>query len=114
MQQQQQQQQQQQKVSGWGNVGKSSGNTKSLLEIQHEEARQMEKMQQQVGHSRPPNITLPATPAPSVSTIALKLQDIESCMHSSRRYLLCLTFSNNDVAQGSFFNAESSNSKPRS
>ncbi|CAI9562572.1 unnamed protein product, partial [Staurois parvus] len=60
-----QQQQQQQKAPGWGNVGKSTGNTKSLLEIQQEEARQMQKIHQQAGRGRPPNITLPATPAPS-------------------------------------------------
>uniref|UniRef100_A0A8C2VFI9 GRB10 interacting GYF protein 2 n=1 Tax=Chinchilla lanigera TaxID=34839 RepID=A0A8C2VFI9_CHILA len=45
--QQQQQQQQQQKLSGWGNVSKPAGTTKSLLEIQQEEARQMQKQQQQ-------------------------------------------------------------------
>ncbi|XP_044886216.1 GRB10-interacting GYF protein 2 isoform X3 [Mauremys mutica] len=45
--QQQQQQQQQQKMSGWGNVTKPTGATKSLLEIQQEEARQMQKQQQQ-------------------------------------------------------------------
>ncbi|XP_073928113.1 GRB10-interacting GYF protein 2 isoform X5 [Castor canadensis] len=44
---QQQQQQQQQKLSGWGNVSKPAGTTKSLLEIQQEEARQMQKQQQQ-------------------------------------------------------------------
>ncbi|KAG8135820.1 putative Glutamine rich protein, partial [Naja naja] len=44
---QQQQQQQQQKLSGWGNVAKSAGTTKSLLEIQQEEARQMQKQQHQ-------------------------------------------------------------------
>ncbi|XP_058389208.1 GRB10-interacting GYF protein 2 isoform X3 [Diceros bicornis minor] len=43
----QQQQQQQQKLSGWGNVSKPAGTTKSLLEIQQEEARQMQKQQQQ-------------------------------------------------------------------
>ncbi|XP_043348724.1 GRB10-interacting GYF protein 2 isoform X2 [Dermochelys coriacea] len=42
-----QQQQQQQKMSGWGNVTKPTGATKSLLEIQQEEARQMQKQQQQ-------------------------------------------------------------------
>ncbi|XP_016042368.1 GRB10-interacting GYF protein 2 isoform X3 [Erinaceus europaeus] len=47
LQQQQQQQQQQQKLSGWGNVSKPAGTTKSLLEIQQEEARQMQKQQQQ-------------------------------------------------------------------
>ncbi|XP_050821272.1 GRB10-interacting GYF protein 2 isoform X8 [Gopherus flavomarginatus] len=47
LQQQQQQQQQQQKMSGWGNVTKPTGATKSLLEIQQEEARQMQKQQQQ-------------------------------------------------------------------
>ncbi|XP_029472554.1 GRB10-interacting GYF protein 2 isoform X3 [Rhinatrema bivittatum] len=45
--QQQQQHQQQQKLSGWGNVSKPAGTTKSLLEIQQEEARQMQKHQQQ-------------------------------------------------------------------
>ncbi|XP_064142613.1 GRB10-interacting GYF protein 2 isoform X1 [Loxodonta africana] len=44
---QQQQQQQQQKLSGWGNVSKPAGTTKSLLEIQQEEVRQMQKQQQQ-------------------------------------------------------------------
>ncbi|XP_075793498.1 GRB10-interacting GYF protein 2 isoform X3 [Pelodiscus sinensis] len=51
--QQQQQQQQQQKMSGWGNVSKPSGATKSLLEIQQEEARQMQKQQQQHQHQQP-------------------------------------------------------------
>ncbi|XP_018423163.1 PREDICTED: PERQ amino acid-rich with GYF domain-containing protein 2 isoform X2 [Nanorana parkeri] len=60
----QQQLQQQQKVSGWGNAGKSTGNTTSLLEIQQEEARQMQIMPPQAGRGRPPNLTLPATPAP--------------------------------------------------
>lgn len=78
MQQLQLQQQQQQKLSGWANVGKSTGNTKSLLEIQQEEARQMQTIQQQAGRGRPPNITLPTTPSPPVSTIALKLLDIGS------------------------------------
>ncbi|XP_074045795.1 GRB10-interacting GYF protein 2 isoform X4 [Macrotis lagotis] len=45
--QQQQQQQQQQKLSGWGNISKPAGTAKSLLEIQQEEARQMQKQQQQ-------------------------------------------------------------------
>ncbi|KAM4695189.1 GRB10-interacting GYF protein 2 isoform 2-T3 [Discoglossus pictus] len=58
--QQQQQQQQQQKLSGWGNVSKPSSTTKSLLEIQQEEARQMH--QQQATRSRPANLTLPAAP----------------------------------------------------
>ncbi|KAM6443210.1 GRB10-interacting GYF protein 2 isoform 4-T4 [Liasis olivaceus] len=49
---QQQQQQQQQKLSGWGNVAKSAGTTKSLLEIQQEEARQMQKQQHQQQQSR--------------------------------------------------------------
>uniref|UniRef100_A0A8C0EZF8 GRB10 interacting GYF protein 2 n=1 Tax=Bubo bubo TaxID=30461 RepID=A0A8C0EZF8_BUBBB len=49
---QQQQQQQQQKLSGWGNVTKPTGTTKSLLEIQQEEARQMQKQQQQQ-HQQP-------------------------------------------------------------
>ncbi|XP_066050222.1 GRB10-interacting GYF protein 2 isoform X8 [Chamaea fasciata] len=48
----QQQQQQQQKLSGWGNVTKPTGTTKSLLEIQQEEARQMQKQQQQQ-HQQP-------------------------------------------------------------
>ncbi|XP_064418488.1 GRB10-interacting GYF protein 2 isoform X2 [Latimeria chalumnae] len=47
----QQQQQQQQKLSGWGNVSKPSVATKSLLEIQQEEARQMQQQQQ----NRPQN-----------------------------------------------------------
>ncbi|XP_013012941.1 GRB10-interacting GYF protein 2 isoform X1 [Cavia porcellus] len=51
--QQQQQQQQQQKLSGWGNVSKPAGTTKSLLEIQQEEARQMQKQQQQQQHQQP-------------------------------------------------------------
>ncbi|XP_007429434.1 GRB10-interacting GYF protein 2 isoform X1 [Python bivittatus] len=49
---QHQQQQQQQKLSGWGNVAKSAGTTKSLLEIQQEEARQMQKQQHQQQQSR--------------------------------------------------------------
>uniref|UniRef100_A0A8C3JYZ7 GRB10 interacting GYF protein 2 n=1 Tax=Calidris pygmaea TaxID=425635 RepID=A0A8C3JYZ7_9CHAR len=49
---QQQQQQQQQKLSGWGNVTKPTGTAKSLLEIQQEEARQMQKQQQQQ-HQQP-------------------------------------------------------------
>uniref|UniRef100_G1RW70 GRB10 interacting GYF protein 2 n=1 Tax=Nomascus leucogenys TaxID=61853 RepID=G1RW70_NOMLE len=52
---QQQQQQQQQKLSGWGNVSKPSGTTKSLLEIQQEEARQMQKQQQQQQQHQQPN-----------------------------------------------------------
>ncbi|XP_032254291.1 GRB10-interacting GYF protein 2 isoform X5 [Phoca vitulina] len=48
---QQQQQQQQQKLSGWGTVSKPAGSAKSLLEIQQEEARQMQKQQQQ--HQQP-------------------------------------------------------------
>ncbi|XP_073530603.1 GRB10-interacting GYF protein 2 isoform X5 [Phyllobates terribilis] len=62
----QQQQQQQQKTPGWGNVVKPTINTKSLLEIQQEEARQMQKLQQQqqqAGRSRPENVPIPA-PAP--------------------------------------------------
>ncbi|XP_036919395.1 GRB10-interacting GYF protein 2 isoform X3 [Sturnira hondurensis] len=51
--QQQQQQQQQQKLSGWGNVSKPAGTAKSLLEIQQEEARQMQKQQQQQQHQQP-------------------------------------------------------------
>ncbi|XP_037704477.1 GRB10-interacting GYF protein 2 isoform X3 [Choloepus didactylus] len=50
---QQQQQQQQQKLSGWGNVSKPAGTTKSLLEIQQEEARQMQKQQQQQQQQQP-------------------------------------------------------------
>ncbi|XP_074924695.1 GRB10-interacting GYF protein 2 isoform X3 [Chelonoidis abingdonii] len=53
LQQQQQQQQQQQKMSGWGNVTKPTGATKSLLEIQQEEARQMQKQQQQQQQQQP-------------------------------------------------------------
>ncbi|XP_074860774.1 GRB10-interacting GYF protein 2 isoform X2 [Carettochelys insculpta] len=49
----QQQQQQQQKMSSWGNVSKPSGAAKSLLEIQQEEARQMQKQQQQQQHQQP-------------------------------------------------------------
>ncbi|XP_073437344.1 GRB10-interacting GYF protein 2 isoform X4 [Dendrobates tinctorius] len=59
----QQQQQQQQKTPGWGNAVKPPINTKSLLEIQQEEARQMQKLQQQAGRSRPANVLIPA-PAP--------------------------------------------------
>uniref|UniRef100_A0A9L0R4M1 GRB10 interacting GYF protein 2 n=1 Tax=Equus caballus TaxID=9796 RepID=A0A9L0R4M1_HORSE len=51
----QQQQQQQQKLSGWGNVSKPAGTTKSLLEIQQEEARQMQKQQQQQQQHQQPN-----------------------------------------------------------
>ncbi|XP_074120373.1 GRB10-interacting GYF protein 2 isoform X2 [Sminthopsis crassicaudata] len=51
--QQQQQQQQQQKLSGWGNISKPAGTAKSLLEIQQEEARQMQKQQQQQQHQQP-------------------------------------------------------------
>ncbi|XP_075057830.1 GRB10-interacting GYF protein 2 isoform X2 [Mixophyes fleayi] len=61
----QQQQQQQQKMPGWGNVGKTTSNMKSLLEIQQEEARQMQKVQPQGGRGRPANITLPPAPAPA-------------------------------------------------
>lgn len=43
----QQQQQQQQKLSGWGHVPKGTENTKSLLEIQKEEAKQMQKHKQE-------------------------------------------------------------------
>ncbi|XP_069583857.1 GRB10-interacting GYF protein 2 isoform X1 [Ranitomeya imitator] len=63
----QQQQQQQQKTPGWGNAVKPPINTKSLLEIQQEEARQMKKLQQQqqqAGRSRPANVPIPA-PAPA-------------------------------------------------
>nr|XP_033815425.1 GRB10-interacting GYF protein 2 isoform X1 [Geotrypetes seraphini]XP_033815426.1 GRB10-interacting GYF protein 2 isoform X1 [Geotrypetes seraphini] len=56
--QQQLQQQQQQKLSSWGNVSKSAGITKSLLEIQQEEARQMQKHQQQ---NRARGTTIPVT-----------------------------------------------------
>ncbi|KAB0391134.1 hypothetical protein E2I00_008543, partial [Balaenoptera physalus] len=52
---QQQQQQQQQKLSGWGNVSKPAGTAKSLLEIQQEEARQMQKQQQHQQPSRARN-----------------------------------------------------------
>ncbi|XP_063771808.1 GRB10-interacting GYF protein 2 isoform X3 [Pseudophryne corroboree] len=57
------QQQQQQKMPGWGNVSKSTGSMKSLLEIQQEEARQMQSVQPQGGRGRPANITLPPAPA---------------------------------------------------
>ena len=50
---QQQQQQQQQKLSGWGNVSKPAGTAKSLLEIQQEEARQLQKQQQQQQQQQP-------------------------------------------------------------
>lgn len=69
--QQQQQQLQQQKTPGWGNVVKPIVNTKSLLEIQQEEARQMQKMQQQqqqAGRNRPANVTITPPPAPVPST----------------------------------------------
>ncbi|XP_043734922.1 GRB10-interacting GYF protein 2 isoform X4 [Cervus elaphus] len=52
---QQQQQQQQQKLSGWGTVSKPAGAAKSLLEIQQEEARQMQKQQQQQQQHQQPN-----------------------------------------------------------
>ncbi|XP_053317073.1 GRB10-interacting GYF protein 2 isoform X3 [Spea bombifrons] len=65
IQQQQQQQMQQQKSPGWANMSKSAGGTKSLLEIQQEEARQMQKIQQQAGRGRPANISVP--PATVVS-----------------------------------------------
>uniref|UniRef100_A0A4W3J8Z6 GRB10 interacting GYF protein 2 n=1 Tax=Callorhinchus milii TaxID=7868 RepID=A0A4W3J8Z6_CALMI len=42
----QQQHHQQQKLPGWGNIPKTPVATKSLLEIQQEEARQMQKQQQ--------------------------------------------------------------------
>ncbi|KAM3931678.1 GRB10-interacting GYF protein 2 isoform 2-T2 [Leptodactylus fuscus] len=66
--QQQQHHHQQIKTPGWGNVVKPSINTKSLLEIQQEEARQMQKMQQQAGRGRPTNVTIPAAPAPIPNT----------------------------------------------
>ncbi|XP_069474001.1 GRB10-interacting GYF protein 2 isoform X3 [Ambystoma mexicanum] len=47
LQQQQLQQQQQQKLSGWGTVSTGTGSTKSLLEIQKEEAKQMQKNKQE-------------------------------------------------------------------
>ncbi|KAE8604587.1 hypothetical protein XENTR_v10014748 [Xenopus tropicalis] len=62
LQQQQQQQQQQQKIPGWGSVSKPVGSTKSLLEIQQEEARQMQKTQQQPVRNRPANISVPVAP----------------------------------------------------
>ncbi|XP_020827753.2 GRB10-interacting GYF protein 2 isoform X4 [Phascolarctos cinereus] len=52
-----QQQQQQQKLSGWGNISKPAGTAKSLLEIQQEEARQMQKQQQQ--HQQPNRVRNP-------------------------------------------------------
>ncbi|XP_069752739.1 GRB10-interacting GYF protein 2 isoform X3 [Narcine bancroftii] len=42
----QQQQNQQQKLTGWGNIPKASVTTKSLLEIQQEEFRQMQKQKE--------------------------------------------------------------------
>ncbi|NP_001088645.1 GRB10-interacting GYF protein 2 [Xenopus laevis] len=59
---QQQQQQQQQKIPGWGTMSKPTGTTKSLLEIQQEEAGQMQKNHQQPGRNRPANISLPVAP----------------------------------------------------
>ncbi|XP_040828242.1 GRB10-interacting GYF protein 2 [Ochotona curzoniae] len=47
------QQQQQQKLSGWGSVSKPAGTAKSLLEIQQEEARQMQQQQQQQQQQQP-------------------------------------------------------------
>ncbi|XP_041419380.1 GRB10-interacting GYF protein 2-like isoform X3 [Xenopus laevis] len=58
----QQHQQQQQKLPGWGKVSKPTGNTKSLLEIQQEEARQMQNNQQQPVRNRPANISVPVAP----------------------------------------------------
>uniref|UniRef100_A0A4X2LZ85 GRB10 interacting GYF protein 2 n=1 Tax=Vombatus ursinus TaxID=29139 RepID=A0A4X2LZ85_VOMUR len=55
----QQQQQQQQKLSGWGNISKPAGTAKSLLEIQQEEARQMQKQQQQQQHQQPNRVRNP-------------------------------------------------------
>ncbi|XP_064443330.1 GRB10-interacting GYF protein 2 isoform X4 [Mirounga angustirostris] len=52
-----QQQQQQQKLSGWGTVSKPAGTAKSLLEIQQEEARQMQKQQQHQQPNRARNNT---------------------------------------------------------
>uniref|UniRef100_F6WYS9 GRB10 interacting GYF protein 2 n=1 Tax=Xenopus tropicalis TaxID=8364 RepID=F6WYS9_XENTR len=66
LQQQQQQQQQQQKIPGWGSVSKPVGSTKSLLEIQQEEARQMQKTQQQPVRNRPANISVPVAPVVNV------------------------------------------------
>ncbi|XP_039618179.1 GRB10-interacting GYF protein 2 isoform X2 [Polypterus senegalus] len=51
----QQQQQQQAKLSGWGNMAKQQTTTKSLLEIQQEEARQMQKQQQTPQQNRTQN-----------------------------------------------------------
>lgn len=48
----QQQQNQQQKLTGWGNIPKASVNTKSLLEIQQEEFRQMQKQQENKAQPR--------------------------------------------------------------
>ncbi|XP_066454512.1 GRB10-interacting GYF protein 2 [Eleutherodactylus coqui] len=61
------QHQQQQKTPGWGNVSKPTVNTKSLIEIQQEEARQMQKTQQ-AGRGRPANVTIPPAPAPIPNT----------------------------------------------
>ncbi|XP_078419772.1 GRB10-interacting GYF protein 2 isoform X2 [Cetorhinus maximus] len=47
-----QQQNQQQKLTGWGNIPKASVTTKSLLEIQQEEFRQMQKQQENKTQNR--------------------------------------------------------------
>ncbi|XP_078064629.1 GRB10-interacting GYF protein 2 isoform X2 [Mustelus asterias] len=47
-----QQQNQQQKLTGWGNIPKASVTTKSLLEIQQEEFRQMQKQQENKAQTR--------------------------------------------------------------
>ncbi|XP_072428945.1 GRB10-interacting GYF protein 2 isoform X2 [Chiloscyllium punctatum] len=47
-----QQQNQQQKLSGWGNIPKPSVTTKSLLEIQQEEFKQMQKQQENKTQTR--------------------------------------------------------------
>ncbi|XP_048460082.1 GRB10-interacting GYF protein 2-like [Rhincodon typus] len=47
-----QQQNQQQKLTGWGNIPKTSVTTKSLLEIQQEEFRQMQKQQENKAQTR--------------------------------------------------------------
>ncbi|XP_053565895.1 GRB10-interacting GYF protein 2 isoform X2 [Bombina bombina] len=67
---QHQQQQQQQKMSGWGTVSKPSATTKSLLEIQQEEARQMQNHQQlqPAGRTKPASLTIPPVPVNTVST----------------------------------------------
>lgn len=46
-------QQPQAKLSGWGSVAKQPAMTKSLLEIQREEAQQMKQRKEQQPHQHP-------------------------------------------------------------